>query len=948
MPKRRPEAPTVGHKKTGGSAIRTIKSALKSAGAIGRPKASKKKAAFNQRRSGPGAGRPGAPVLPENPFEKKITRPKHDVLGRKVKGVVGKPMMQRRRAEELRRKTLGVELGNKTRAGAFVDRRFGENDPTMSLEDKMMERFMRQKRKSSGRQSSIFNLEEEELTHKGMSLSGLDDFDESDLQLVDSDDDGAIDKDTVKNLHFGGFEDVSADGRKKSKNEIMQEIISKSKFHKLERQKQNEEVGQLVEEVDKDLDSIKALLGIGKREKKGPVASEGNSQQPTFRTPLPSQADGYDHFLSMLRHDPRAAPSNRLKSEEEIAAEEKEKLEALERERQRRMLGLSDKDEAEAKKQKRRAPQGDDLEDDFSIDPIDPTVPTGDDEDESDEDGDDGNAHRSDDAKPLTYSHDGVLLNKKIFMRAKPQRGKDGETNSETGSDGEDGGEDGDDEEDNDEDEEDEVQEGEDDNGEEESGENSGEEVGDDDEGVDEDGDDVAEDGPEVEDVDGEIDLELPYTFPAPTTFKQLNQLLSPYSPSQQATIIHRIRVLHHVRLGGDNRAKLEKLYTLLLAYCELVCRKGEATCIPILNELIKPLHELAVQFPSIAANTYLERVKAIHAKIQRSDTKSEALPWFADIASLRQIARIFSVSDLEHLVGSPAELVMSECLSMCPIQNGRQALSALALCETFLEVKALSKRFVPEVIKTLHTLLSAFVGSTDTTSSGYDVAGVRSANAATLAQALKITDFSAPPIELDLSQLLVKLTHDEEKKKVFETALLSRTLALTTRTLRFYADLASFHELFAPFAPLLAAVPAEFGDGGGGEAAAATELLQTLLASARMKRRPLLLQKRKPIPIASYVPKFYQGYSMDRRSYDRNREKVAEKKLEAELKKERKGAIRELRKDGKFIGRERIATKQAEAAAYKKRMDVVMGNLANQEGAMRGYEREAGKRKRR
>jgi hypothetical protein len=37
---------------------------------------------------------------------------------------------------------------------------------------------------------------------------------------------------------------------------------------------------------------------------------------------------------------------------------------------------------------------------------------------------------------------------------------------------------------------------------------------------------------------------------------------------------------------------------------------------------------------------------------------------------------------------------------------------------------------------------------------------------------------------------------------------------------------------------------------------------------------------------------------------------------------------------------------RQEKASVHKKKMDQIMGNLANQEGAMRGYEREAGRRK--
>lgn len=56
----------------------------------------------------------------------------------------------------------------------------------MSIEERMLERFTKERQRAS--RAGAFNLEDEdELTHYGQSLSNLDDFDNAGLTLEDYD-----------------------------------------------------------------------------------------------------------------------------------------------------------------------------------------------------------------------------------------------------------------------------------------------------------------------------------------------------------------------------------------------------------------------------------------------------------------------------------------------------------------------------------------------------------------------------------------------------------------------------------------------------------------------------------------------------------------------------------------------------------------------------------------
>lgn len=95
----------------------------------------------------------------------------------------------------------------------------------------------------------------------GQNLADVDTFTTSGLErLDDSEDDGMIDSKVVDALHFGGFDTSDDPNHRKSRNEIMKEVMAKSKMHKRERQQQKEFDLDVMEQVDGDLDLMRTLL----------------------------------------------------------------------------------------------------------------------------------------------------------------------------------------------------------------------------------------------------------------------------------------------------------------------------------------------------------------------------------------------------------------------------------------------------------------------------------------------------------------------------------------------------------------------------------------------------------------------------------------------------------------------------------------------------------------
>lgn len=246
-----------------GSQLKRLKASLKDQGIIG-PQQSKKqkRQTFQDQKANPDKRLKKSEALEGireqfNPFQFKTNArgPKFEVTtlknanDRTAKGISGRPGLAKAAGEEKRRQTLLVEMQRRNKVGGLIDRRFGENDPNMTLEDKMIERFTREQQRSH-KKNTMFDLEEDDepveaLTHGGKEIffgdevdKLRDDFDEDMSSSGDDSDDSHAARKKLKRFRMEHGEDgesAEADGepeRKKTKNEVYTEIITKSKLHK--------------------------------------------------------------------------------------------------------------------------------------------------------------------------------------------------------------------------------------------------------------------------------------------------------------------------------------------------------------------------------------------------------------------------------------------------------------------------------------------------------------------------------------------------------------------------------------------------------------------------------------------------------------------------------------------------------------------------------------------
>ncbi|KAK0656688.1 nucleolar protein 14 [Cercophora newfieldiana] len=915
-----------------GSQLKRLKASLKDQGIIGPQQSKKQKRKNTLDAKGASDKRLNRSEALEgireqfNPFQFKTSArgPKFEVTtskpahGDRSRGINGRPGLAKSVGEERRRQTLLVEMQRRNKVGGLVDRRFGENDPSMTLEDKMIERFTREQQRSHKKGSgSMFDLEDDDdepsegfLTHGGKALTFgdgddealRDDFADEELPPGDESDGSDVDRKRLKRLRLEqaeegeGAEEDGQPERKKTKKEIYEEIIAKSKLHKYERQAAKEEDGELREELDKELPELQALLF--QRRKPQTEAKDAVLIAGVEKTVVDKE---YDVRVKQLATDKRAQPAERTKTEEEKVEEGSKRLKELEEQRLRRMRGefVEDEDEEmdDTETKKGRGPANvhqsrlamiDHAEDDdeFGLGAGIKLRPT---------------------ATELGFDdEDDFLIDDDLVASGSDLELDSDDYGSEVES------EEGDSEEES-EPEDDEFTKGF------LTGANSTAPLS------------RTPDGGKGSDENG-----VPYTFPCPQSHEELVEAFRGVEVTKLPVAVQRIRALYHPKLESGNKEKLGNFSQALIRHIKFLGDNFEPQWFPTLETLIRHTHSLAKTFP-------IEVAKGYRACLQEMEQERPLALTVGDLIILTGIGTTFPTSDHFHQVVTPAMLCIGRFLGQRIPQNLADYATGAFLSILTIQYQQLSKRYVPELINFCLNTLCALAPEAPRNKLGLfpvhePPAGVRIKGAVrTPIRKLNCAD-------CQVTSLPSPGSDDATKLKV---AILSTVAAiLKTAAESWHSHTAAFFETFQPALNVLEHLTSKANVAHLPPALTTklrelTATISRLLQLARLERRPLELHHHKPLAIRTVVPKFEDSFDPTKH-YDPDRERAELAKLRAEHKRERKGAMRELRKDASFMAREKLRVKKEKDAAYEKKYKRLVAEIQGEEGhAANLYEKE-------
>ncbi|KAI1756733.1 nucleolar protein 14 [Xylaria castorea] len=891
-----------------GSQLKRLKASLREQGVIG-PQQSKKqrrKVAQNGKVNTNKRAAALESIREEfNPFDFKHNArgPKFQVtsnrpvLGDAARGITGRPGDAKAMGEERRRQTLLVEMNRRNKTGGIRDQRFGEDDASMTYEEKMAQRFVREKQ---SHKTSMFDLEDDEpmdgLTHMGKSLSfpEKDDFEEADLLGPEGSDSGNESADNQRGLkrlrELDGVEDQVEENvegepeKKKTKQEIYNEIITKSKMHKAERQAQKDADEDLREELDEELSDIQALLFT----KPKPQSNEGDesSSKPGDFGREKMERD-YDLRLRQLAMDRRAKPSDRTLTEEEIAQRDVEKLKQLEDKRQRRMRGEEISDSEDDKEQSAPETQStadnpgwydEDEEEDFKLGAGIRTRPT---------------------ATELGFDDEDDFIVEDDLLAS----GSDLEPI----------------------------------------------ESGDEDSSAEDEQDDQDDEFTkgllnEIEAHDSAFSKESDITknkaseiSSCPETLEQLLDISRNLLSEQFPLFIQKVRILYHPRLASENKTKLASFSRVLVQYLFHLSNTPRPPPFATLESIIRHIHSLAKSFPIEISEEFRFWIDDLASRC--------LLPTLGDMVILVAIGTIFPPSDAFHPVITPAMLLIARYLGQKIPKCTADFVQGVFMCSLALHYLKVSQRFCPEFMNFCLNTLTSLAPSKPAKNLGNFPQHEP-------ASGIRITGASKVEVRRPKVTGCIAMPSSEKEELSTKISVLDTTLQLLDTASQLYAGKTSFIESFEPVVlalghltkgPCKSQLPTILV----GHAVKLQKKLQTMLTMSKLARRPLELHHHRPLAIKTAIPKFEDKFDPSRH-YDADKDRADLAKLKAEHKKERKGAMRELRKDANFMAREKLRTKKQKDAAYEKKYKRLVAEIQGEEGReANAYDREKQARKR-
>ncbi|CAL4158068.1 unnamed protein product, partial [Meganyctiphanes norvegica] len=286
----------------------------------------------------------------------------------------------------------------------------------------------------------------------------------------------------------------------------------------------------------------------------------------------------------------------------------------------------------------------------------------------------------------------------------------------------------------------------------------------------------------------------------------------------------------------------------------------------------------------------------------------------------------LFPATDFVHPVMTPVVTFLSHLLGHAKITSKREANAALFTAGLLYEYVSQSNRFVPELSNVLNGLLFLAVPGKDKRNLPHTPPFKPVGPTTTL---LTVTE---PVAEFQDFKLTLSSLNEEDNDDMSEShkvKVIKESLQLIRKLCKCWSDLPSVRSIMAPTKTLIDKLPL---DKYPVSIKDEVETLRCAIAELRTEGSPLVKKEGRVKALKMYEPAIERIIEGVKKRHG-TKEFQEKQKLVHKLKRERKGAAREIKRDTAFLARKQLEERLKGDAERKRKMNVIMGGLAHQEG---------------
>ncbi|XP_055905814.1 nucleolar protein 14 homolog [Eupeodes corollae] len=700
-------------------------------------------------------------------------------------------------------------------------------------------------------------------------------------QFHDNRSDDDMEDEDVLDANFTKAAHFGGEDSQQDRKAAIEEMIAETKLRKAQSAKEKDEIFELTKKLDSNYKDLIPLVG------------KFNKSEDIVK----NKPDDYDRALREMVFEPRGAVSDRLVSEEELAKLEKERLIKLENARLARMRGVENTNE----KQNHRS--ADDLDDGYLV-------------------GSDGEENGI-----LAYDLNGEsLTNNHSEPTPEDENKTDALDNRES---------------------------------DEEISENDSETENDDDE------DDLSDlKDPDIESESEELSsnecqqaktvsnavgseprnkvIKLPFTIEMPSSYEELKKLLSKYSADEQGILVERIIKYNHPKIEPKNKDKISKLFSFLLQYVHDLFASASIKDVNnsflVINKLNPFLYDLMHLDPEMTSTCIVDVIQQKYSEYKKHE---KLYPSLDTLVFFKIVSNMYTTSDYRHYVVTPCYIFMSHILSKARVRTRQDIAMGLFLVTLVLEYSHSSQRFLPAALNFLLGVIYLSIPKRAieklktvppfmSTGPFNKILAMNNDTNEKLMEAedeslLKAEDFVTVTISLD-----------------FKIRALNAALILTKDAIEGVSENIGSNYLAETFVPMMERI--NLDSYPQYIKSSFEKTMGTLSAVAGKPLKKLMPPEKKPKALRLLEPRIEKVYD-DKRRPKISKAKEEKVKLIHKIRRETKGAVREIRRDTEFLQTIRINQQIQSDRERKEKVKRIYMEASVQQGELNELSRQKKKK---